>query len=107
CQQKFNRLRYVYNNERPHEALAMKVPATRYQPSSRAYPGRLPAIEYSPGDLVRKVRSYGHFKYRGREYQLGSAFSGLHVALRHTATDGVLDVYFCQQRIRSINLTIK
>ena len=104
CQQEFNQWRYVYNNERPHEALGMKVPAARYQPSSRNYPESLPPIEYGPGDTVRKVRNYGHFKYRGREYHLGSAFSGLHIALRHTATDGVMDVYFCQQQIRSINL---
>jgi transposase InsO family protein len=107
CQQEFNQWRHVYNNERPHEALGMKVPAARYQPSSRNYPERLPPIEYGPGDIVRKVRSYGHFKYLGREYQIGSAFYGLHIALRYTANDGVLDVYFCQQRIRSIKLTDK
>ena len=104
CQQEFNRWRHIYNNERPHEALEMKVPAARYQPSSREYPERLPPIEYGPSDIVRKVRDYGHFKYLGREYHLGSAFYGLHIALRYTATDGVMDVYFCQQRIRSINL---
>jgi len=107
CQQEFNRWRHIYNNERPHEALAMKVPAACYQPSSREYPERLPSIEYGPNDIVRKVRNYGHFKYLGREYHLGSAFYGLHIALRYTATDGVMEVYFCQQRIRSINLTDK
>jgi hypothetical protein len=104
CQQQFNRYRYRYNNERPHQALAMKVPATRYQPSPRHYPERLPPIEYGPEDIVRKVRNYGHFKYRGREYHVGSAFYGLHLALRATATDGIIEVYFCQQRIRTINL---
>jgi len=107
CQQEFNQWRNIYNNERPHEALGMKVPASRYQPSTRVYPERLPPIEYGPTDIVRKVRNYGHFKFRGREYHLGSAFYGLHIALRFTATDGVMDIYFCQQRIRSINLTDK
>lgn len=107
CQQQFNQWRYVYNNERPHEALGMKVPASRYQPSPRVYPERLPPIEYGPADIVRKVRNYGHFKYLGREYHIGSAFYGLHVALRFTSSDGVLEVYFCQQRIRTINLTDK
>ncbi len=107
CQQQFNQWRHIYNNERPHEALGMKVPASRYQPSPRVYPERLPPIEYGPADIVRKVRNYGHFKYLGREYHIGSAFYGLHVALRYTASDGVMDVYFCQQRIRTINLTDK
>jgi transposase InsO family protein len=107
CQQQFNQWRHIYNNERPHEALGMKVPASRYQPSPRVYHERLPPIEYGPADIVRKVRNYGHFKYLGREYHIGSAFYGLHVALRYTSSDGVMDVYFCQQRIRTINLTDK
>lgn len=105
CQQQFNRWRDIYNTERPHEALGMKVPASRYQPSQRVYPERLLPIEYGPADIVRKVRNYGHFKYLGHEYHVGSAFYGLHVALRYTARDGVFDVYFCQQRIRTITLT--
>jgi transposase InsO family protein len=103
-QHHFDQWRQVYNHERPHEALGMKVPASRYQPSRRAYPETLPAIEYGPSDIVRKVRNYGHIKYQGREYHIGSAFYGLHVALRHTVTDGLFDVYFCQHKIGLIDL---
>jgi len=105
CQARFEQWRQIYNTERPHEALGLKVPATRYQPSPRAFPERLPAIEYGPDDIVRKVKGYGHIKYKNREYHIGSAFAGLAVALRFTTTDGVLDVYFCQIRIGQINLT--
>ena len=105
CQNHFEQWRHVYNTERPHEALGLKVPATRYQPSLRAYPERLPAIEYAPTDIVRKVRGYGHIKYNGREHHISSAFAGLCVALRFTNTDGLLDVYFSQHHIGQINLT--
>lgn len=105
CQQHFDQWRDIYNTERPHESLGMKVPATRYQPSQRPYPAKLPPIEYGPTDLVRKVRGYGHIKYKGREYHIGSAFAGLPIALRFTTIEGLLDVYFCQQRIGHINLT--
>lgn len=105
CQDRFEQWRHVYNTERPHEALGLKVPATRYQPSQRSYPERLPVIEYGPDDIVRKVRGYGHIKYKSREYHIGKAFAGLCVALRFTTTDGLLDVYFCQHRIGQINLT--
>ena len=101
----FDQWRVVYNTERPHEALSMAVPASRYQPSTRRYPQRLPAIEYGPTDIVRKVRHYGHIKYEGREYHVGSAFYGLHVALRQTTTDGLFDVYFCQHKIGALDLT--
>ena len=104
CQTQFEQWRQVYNTERPHEALGLKVPATRYQPSQRAYPERLPVIEYGPNDIVRKVKGYGHIKYKNREYHIGSAFAGLAVALRFTTTDGLFDVYFCQIRIGQIKL---
>ena len=104
-QRHFDQWRVVYNTERPHEALSMAVPAARYQPSNRPYPEQLPAIEYGPADIVRKVRHYGHIKYEGCEYHVGSAFYGLHVALRQTTTDGLFDVYFCQHKIGVLHLT--
>ena len=100
----FDQWRVVYNTERPHEALAMAVPASRYQPSQRRYPEQLPAIEYGLDDIVRKVRRFGHIKYEGREYHVGSAFYGLQVALRTTTTDGLFAVYFCQHKIGTLDL---
>lgn len=95
----FDDWRQIYNHERPHESLGQQVPASRYQPSHRAYPEKLPAIEYGPGDIVRKVRHYGHIKFAGRDFHIGSAFYGLHVALRATTEDGVFEVFFCQQKL--------
>jgi transposase InsO family protein len=103
-QRHFDHWRDVYNTERPHESLDMNVPASRYQPSPRGYPELLPPIEYGPSDIVRKVRHFGHIKFHGREYHVGSAFYGLHVALRHTTTDGLFDLFFCQHRIGKLNL---
>lgn len=100
----FDHWRVIYNTERPHEALSMAVPASCYQPSDRRYPEQLPVIEYGPSDIVRKVRSYGHIKYAGREYHVGKAFYGLHLALRPTTTDGLFDVFFCQHKIGTLDL---
>lgn len=100
----FEQWRVVYNTERPHEALAMAVPASRYQPSLRRYPEQLPAIEYGADDLVRKVRCFGHIKYHGREYHVGSAFKGLYVALRPTSTDGLFAVFFSNHQIGRLDL---
>jgi transposase InsO family protein len=104
-QHHFDQWRYIYNHERPHESLGSKVPASRYYPSKRTYPEQLPAIEYGPADIVRKVRHFGHIKFEGREYHVGSAFYSLHVALRPTTTDGLFDVFFCQQKIGQLDLT--
>lgn len=103
-QQHFDRWRDTYNIERPHQALGMAVPASRYQPSRRSYPEQLPAIEYGTNDLVRKVRNYGHIKYAGREYHIGGAFAGLPVALRPTTTQDLFAVFFCHHKIGMLNL---
>ena len=104
CQVEFDRWRHLYNCQRPHEALAMQVPAHRYLPSARSFPETLPPIEYDATDIVRKVRGWGHIKYRSRDYYVGQAFTGLYVALRPTAYDGLFDVFFCNQRVTQIDV---
>lgn len=105
CQRQFDSWREVYNFERPHESLDMRTPSKVYQPSLREFPESLPPIEYGPEDMVRKVHENGYVFFGGQRFRVGKAFVGERVALRHTTTDGVLDVYFCHHRIRQLNLT--
>lgn len=58
-QKRFDEFRDVYNNERPHEALGQKRPATSYRPSPRPYPDALPPIEYAGHLETRKVGQNG------------------------------------------------
>jgi transposase InsO family protein len=106
-QQHFDQWRMVYNFERPHEALALAVPASRYQPSPREFPDPLPPIEYNSSDIVRKVQVKGEISFHNREFKVGRAFAGYPVALRPTLTDGLFNVYFCTQQISTINLNDK
>jgi transposase InsO family protein len=96
--------RHVYNHERPHQALGMNVPASRYQISPRSFPETLPTIEYDSGDLVRTVQVRGHIHYRSQKILVGKAFRGYPVALRPTREDGFVDIYFCHQRVRRVDL---
>ena len=105
-QGRFDRWRCVYNFERPHESLDMQPPAARYAPSPRSMPEQLPPIEYAPGDIVRRVQQGGFFSYRGRSLRISKAFAGYPVALRPTTSDGLLDVFFCHQKIAQINLAV-
>ena len=104
CQRSFDRWRDLYNTERPHEALGLKAPASRYKPSPRAFPEQLAPIEYLAGDEVRKVQLKGEVHYRGREWRVGKAFVGLPVALRPSEEDGIVEVYFCDHRVAKIDL---
>ncbi len=104
-QRAFDAWRDIYNLRRPHEALGHVPPASRYQPSPRPFPARLPTIEYPPGDCVRKVQQKGLIHFRGQELLVSRAFIGEPVALRAT-DDGIWDVYYCHQRIGRVDLRI-
>lgn len=104
AQAAFDRWRQIYNLKRPHQAIELNVPASRYQPSPRPFPDRLPSIEYSSGDLVRKVHDGGWITLHGQDYHVGRAFVGLHVALRPSPSDGLWDIYFLTNRIVQIDL---
>jgi len=104
CQKRLEAWREVYNTERPHEALDMAVPASRYRLSPRTFPETLPAIEYGPEDQVRKVQQGGKISYHNQEYRISKAFCGQHVALRPTRMDGIFEVFFCNQMIHQIDL---
>lgn len=105
CQKRFDRWRVIYNTQRPHEALDMKVPATRYQLSQRPFPEKLPEIEYGPSDEVRRVQDGGIIHFQNREFRVGKGFKGQRVAIRPTEDDGRFEVFFCHQNIALINLS--
>jgi transposase InsO family protein len=105
AQQRFDQYRDVYNLERPHEALALAVPATRYRPSNRNYPESLPPLAYPADELVRRVKSKGEITFQRRFFFIGQAFVGLPVALRPTSTDGRYIVCLAAHRLGQIDLT--
>jgi len=103
-QEKFDPYRHVYNYERPHQALSMAVPASRYQISARSFPEALPAIEYDEIDQVRRVMPKGFLWFQKKRIGVGKAFAGNPVAIRPTVDDGIFEVYFCRYRIASFNI---
>jgi transposase InsO family protein len=103
-QERFDRWREVYNQERPHESLGMKPPASRYRASPRSYPLSLPTIEYEAQDRVRKVNHNGQISLDGRLWKIGKAFEGYPVGLRPTNEDGRFHIYFCQHKLKEIDL---
>jgi hypothetical protein len=94
----------LYNAERPHEALGLATPATRYQASRRSFPECLPSIDYGAGAIVRKVHDKGEIFFANRTWRVSKAFQGQPVALRPTTVDGRYDVVFCQHKIAELDL---
>jgi len=105
AQRKFDGWRFEYNHHRPHEALGMEVPASRYRISKRTFPEFLPPIEYGSTDIVRKVQSNGIVHFQGREFRVPQALVGFPIALRPRAQcDGLFELYFVRQLVIVIDL---
>jgi transposase InsO family protein len=104
CQLQFDQWRDIYNYERPHEALAMESPASRYQPSPRIFPEVLPPILYEPDDIIRHVDLGGKISFHNRRFRVGRAFRYQPVGLRPGQIDGEYDVYFCHLKVAQFSL---
>jgi transposase InsO family protein len=103
CQRAFDAWRPIYNEQRPHEALGLAVPASRYQPSRLTFPEALPLPEYHSTDQVRRVQPNGCFKWKGVLVGLSQAFAGLDVALRPTAHEGLLSLHFMRFELAKLD----
>jgi putative transposase len=86
-QQCFDRFRQVFNEQRPHEALGQRPPATVYTCSPRVYPERLPEVQYAADYVVRRVRYNGAIKWQGQQVYVNHCLQGEPVGLQEVAED--------------------
>jgi transposase InsO family protein len=103
-QARFDEWQYTYNYIRPHEALQLATPSTRYRPSPRPFPSILPPVTYEAEDLIRKVDESGKIYFLNRTFRVGKAFRHQPVAVRATETDGLFNVFFCKYKVAQISL---
>jgi len=101
-QRELDRFRYDYNEVRPHEALGMQTPASVYEPSPRAYPVRLPEVEYRDAMLVRTIKSHGHFRWKKHDVFLSEVLWGERVGLL-PVDDDCFRVYFAHVPLALFN----
>ncbi len=90
---RFARFARIYNEERPHEALAMATPASRYAPSPRSWSGRLTSPSYDSTLSIRKLRTNGAIKWRGQEIYISQTLAGEPVGLEQQ-DDGAWQVKY-------------
>ncbi len=104
CQTAFDAWRNQYNRIRPHEALAMETPSSRYQVSQRAYHETLHAYEYGDTDHIRRVSQDQSAGFQNYRIPVGEAFVGKHIAFRPMRVAGHYTLHFCHQMIGKIDL---
>ena len=73
-----------YNQERPHQALAMQVPAEHYRPSSRPYTG-LGEFEYPFHDWTATVTHCGRICDNRRKINRSQVFAGQKVGVKQVS----------------------
>jgi len=83
-QRRFARFARDYNEERPHEALGQRTPASVYETSARPMPERIAEPDYPPEAAARRVRSNGEIRWRGDLIAVSTALVGEIVAVEET-----------------------
>jgi putative transposase len=74
----------IFNEQRPHQALAMQCPAEIYRPSPRPYSG-LPELEYPFHDRTITVTRCGRICFGPQKINLSQAFAGQRVGIKQVA----------------------
>ncbi len=80
-QARFDDFVTYFNEERPHQALGMKLPAECYRPSPRPYQG-LPEIEYAFHDKTVTVTACGRICLNRKKVNLSTVFAGQKVGIK-------------------------
>ena len=95
-----------YNFHRPHQAIAMLVPAERFQPTAAATPIPVPAVQprqpltMGPTEVTRRVSASGLIGVCYQQVSAGRHLAGQVVTVRLHPT--VLQVFFAGQLIRTV-----
>jgi putative transposase len=92
-QRVFDRFRAIYNDVRPHEALAQKTPASRYSPSPRAMPERLTSPEYPDAMKTRRLDPGGYLYLGGKRAPFCTVLAGEPVGLE-LVDEGTWEVFY-------------
>jgi transposase InsO family protein len=92
-QKAFDRFRQQFNEERPHEALEQKTPASCYHCSPRLYPDRIPKPEYDAHMKPKRVYPDGTFFWKGTQIFISKCLGGEFIGMEQT-DDRYWEVHF-------------
>jgi transposase InsO family protein len=101
-QDRFDRFVSEFNEERPHEALDMKMPAELYAPSSRPYDG-LPDVQYPFHDKDILVTACGRICMHRKKINLSTVLAGQRLGIKEV-DDGIWLISFMHYDLGYIDL---
>ena len=89
AQAAFDSFRREYNEERPHDALNLEVPAKFYRPSQRKLSEADKPVVYDSGARLRKVNYKGYISICQKRYFLSDSLIGEYIQLNDCEEDVV------------------
>ena len=104
-QARFDAFQSEFNTERPHEALAMKMPSEAYSPSPRPYRG-LPELSYPLHDRDALVTACGRICMHRKKINLSTVLAGQRVGIKEV-DEGIWIVSFMHYDLGYIDLEQK
>jgi transposase InsO family protein len=104
-QARFDTFCQEFNQERPHEAIAMKVPAELYQPSPRAYRG-LSELDYPFHDKSLIVTACGRICMHRKKINISTVLAGQTLGIKEV-DDGIWLISFMRYDLGYIDLEQK
>jgi len=102
-QRAFDAFIRTYNEERPHEALENRTPATTYTASPRSYCGKAVEPDYKAHWEIRQADRTGRVTFRGYRIQISSALEGQLLAFEPT-DDGLFTIHFFAMRLGTFDV---
>lgn len=96
------RFRYEYNYIRPHQALAMNTPSSRWHPSPRRFQPHPAAWVYPSSMEVVDLCGQGQLFWLKRRWEVSAALRRQRVGIERIADRAI--VYFCNTPIREFHL---
>jgi transposase InsO family protein len=94
--------RHEYNHLRPHEALQMATPASRWRPSTRAFQATPAPWNYEAAWEVARLSKQGQLRWRHRRWELSRALRHQRVGIQTVGERAI--VYFCNTPLRELDL---
>ena len=96
--------RKSFNEERPHEALGMRVPQAVYEDSPRRFDPSPSELIYPADHLIRKVSGTGSVKVQSVRATVSTALSGWEVGLQALDVERYA-VWFCRLCLGELNVS--
>ena len=97
--------REEHNHVRPHQALAMQTPATRWHPSLRCYQPNPPAWQYPEDAWTLKIDCQGTIDIQGKRWRIGKTLAGERVLIQ--PVEQRILIYYCNTLVREIDPSIQ